>query len=518
MDAASDVLNPADAAHRSGNGALALSVLGVLVGAAGLVLRLTNLAHFAFWNDEAWVAISSRVHGVEQFLMSLSVTPILWAALLRVFDLLPFASETSLRLLPLAFAGATMWLAWRLGTRLAGHRLGGLLALAVLALDPVSIAWARQLKPYTAEAALALLALLEADAVLERGGRADVIRFALVLTLGTSLSNAQLLMAPPLLATLAGHALAMRDRTRLRRLVLAIVAVGLWDLMWFLSFVQPWLGAMRDYWHGHFPPRSDPASLIAFVRAGASQLLVPGLGPHALALTVAGLVALSATPGARWTVVALLALTVELLGLSAAGRFPFDVQRIALFFSTCLYAATAAGVASFTLRLWAHRRLRPVAAAILAGVLVLVARGYPWPLTPATAPEDLGPLVRTMERERRPGDRILLFGRSVFVWAYYRDAPPSLLRAAPRLMGGFVVAVDDADVVVVQPRDVATAVARAFDGAHRVWFVGSRMNQTEESSVVSALVQRGNVVRSERRVRALLLLLEPRSTPITAPR
>ena len=55
---------------------------------AGVALRLRAFGQFGFWNDEAWVALSTRVDDFEQFWLSLSVTPVLWAATLRAGRLL----------------------------------------------------------------------------------------------------------------------------------------------------------------------------------------------------------------------------------------------------------------------------------------------------------------------------------------------------------------------------------------------------------------------------------------------
>src|SRR5262249_39197258 len=147
----------------------ALRAAACVVGLVGVALRVFSLGRPGFWADEAWVAISTRVSGVEQFLVSLSHGPFRWVALLRPPALLPLPPEVALRLLPLGFGIATLWLAWRLGGRLAGNLLGALLGLAVVAVDPVSVVWAQQLKPYTAEAALAVLAFLAADAVVRYG-------------------------------------------------------------------------------------------------------------------------------------------------------------------------------------------------------------------------------------------------------------------------------------------------------------------------------------------------------------
>jgi hypothetical protein len=167
-----------------------------------------------FWNDEAWVLL-----------------PLAGA---------PAPPEVALRLLPLGFGLATPWLAWRLGARLAGHALGGLGALVLVAFDPNGIAWSQQLKHYTAEAALALWAFLAADAVVRRGRNADIAMLALVLTLGVTVSNAQLLLAPPLVAALLGEALMRPDRALLGRIALAGSAVALWDLAWFTLVIHPW--------------------------------------------------------------------------------------------------------------------------------------------------------------------------------------------------------------------------------------------------------------------------------------
>jgi hypothetical protein len=41
-----------------------LRVLAWAVALAGVALRLVDLGRFGFWNDEAWVATSTRVAGV----------------------------------------------------------------------------------------------------------------------------------------------------------------------------------------------------------------------------------------------------------------------------------------------------------------------------------------------------------------------------------------------------------------------------------------------------------------------
>src|SRR5262249_56499237 len=130
---------------------------------------------------------------------------------------------------PAGLGLARVWRAWWLGGGLSGHALGGVLSLTVVAVDPVSVLWSQQLKPYTAEAALALLGFLSADAAVRHERSVDVVVLALVLALGTTLSNAQLMVGPPILAALAARALLRGDGGALRRIVVAGMVVLLWN-------------------------------------------------------------------------------------------------------------------------------------------------------------------------------------------------------------------------------------------------------------------------------------------------
>jgi hypothetical protein len=485
-----------------------LRLAGCAIALVGVAIRLHDVGRHGFWNDEAWVATATRVEGVRQFLLALSVTPVGWGALLEPLSYAPGRPETTLRLLPVAFGVLTLWLAWRLGARLAGHAAGGLCALALVAFDPAGIAWAQQLKPYTAEAALALAAFLAAAEVAHRPGTRQVTIMAAVLTLGLTLSNAQLFLAPPLFLALGLQAVLRRDRAALRRLVAAGALVALWDLAWFTLVIHPWLTpVLREFWNGHYAPRGDVAALRHFCRNAAMTLLAPGLGRLGPWLALAGLLLLMATRSGRWPALAALFLVAQLAGLSIAQLFPLDVHRTALFATTVLLVTTGAAAGHLVVRLATRPALRPLAAAAGGALLAAVA----WTHAPLGAlrgaAEDLGPLLQTVERERRAGDRILLYDRSIFVWGYYRTGAPVLVPNRA-LANGYLVAVDDPDVVVVDSANVAAAVERALAGGTRVWFVGSRFRPVDETRIRLALARRGRITQEERRARALLLRVE----------
>ena len=90
---------------------LALGLLVLVVHDVGYMLSQS------FWTDEAWVAVTTRFP-LSQLLATTNSTPIGWSVLLRVVT--QPATQTS-RLLPLAFAGGAViiayWFARRLGWR-----------------------------------------------------------------------------------------------------------------------------------------------------------------------------------------------------------------------------------------------------------------------------------------------------------------------------------------------------------------------------------------------------------------
>lgn len=142
--------------------ALALAVLAVH--------DLGYLLRHPFWTDEEWVAVTTRFPLTELPRVT-SSTPIGWSALLR---LVPFGGKQDLRLVPLAFAGATVaaayWFARRLGWAHRGTAVGAGLLAALGALLVPAMLVRNDLKQYTADAFLALLVLAQTSRV-ERGWR-----------------------------------------------------------------------------------------------------------------------------------------------------------------------------------------------------------------------------------------------------------------------------------------------------------------------------------------------------------
>jgi hypothetical protein len=341
------------------------------------------------------------------------------------------------------------------------------------------------------------------------------VRLALALALGVPFSNAQLLVAPPVLLALLGTAVARRDGAGTRRAVAAIVVVGTWVGAWYLVVMVPHLKPrLGEVFASAFVPRDSIADAAAVVWNVTTGRLGTMLGPAGWAAGLAALVvAAFADPSFRPLAAAVVLLFAETVGLSAVRQVPFLEPRAVLFLFTTMAAVLGAALG------WtAAPERRPVGrifgAVLLIGLAAHFAARTDWrALVVPQRVEDLGPLVRTVETERGPDDVVLVYGRSRYVWAYYQSPRPRLL-PSPGNAAGYVPAIDDVRVRIVENANAATVIAQAFADAAVVWFVGSRMG-VEGAVVPSVLAQHGAITRREMRQNGMLLRLVRRSPDAT---
>lgn len=493
---------------RAGRGRLWANVVGALA-LAGFLARARDMGRYAFWNDEAWVALSTRVDGLEQFWLSLSVTPVLWAATLRAFAAVPTSPEIALRLLPLLFGMLTLWAAYRLGSHFAGHPSGGAAAVAAVASDPVSVFYSHELKHYTAETFFCVVAFWLAGRAGERGRSADAITLALVLAVGAPFASTQLLVAPPLFAALLVAALLRGDRHRAVTTTALAVAVGLWSVVYFHIALAPRMHeSLVQYWDGAYVPAESLGEAASFVVYSLHRQLQFTWGAEAVVPALAVLVAtLALVPRVRTLGFAAILFVLELAIVSRHRALPFDESRVMLFALTLLHVLMAAAIALAAVRLWSRRGMRSLVLGAVAFFLVSKARNLERSFVPHE-PEDLGTLVTRMEQVREPSDTVLLYDRSGFVYAYYQRRPPRLLPDA-RAALGFRVALDDARLFIVGSQHPEAVVAKALARGARVWLLGSRFRGDDERRITDALATRARVVDEWRAPRALAMLAVP---------
>lgn len=486
--------------------------LAWVLAIAGLCFRLQDLGRYSFWNDEAWVALCTRVQGIEQFWLAVSITPILWAISLKVLSLGVAAPEFSFRLLPLLFSCLTMWVAYGLGKRLTGHEGGGILALAVVAFDPLSIGYAKLLKHYSAEAFFGLWAFACAHRFARRRSRGDLVRLSLTLTIGLGFANAQLFVAGPILAALLASALLRRDWSIATAVVLAAGAVAVWDVMYFKLVMAPHLvPGLGQYWAGAYVSGSAGEAVSSVVRS-VVDLLGWAWGARGMAAALVCLLAFFLFVAEhRALIVGVFLLVGELACASYLRVVPLGMPRLMLFLLTLLSLHGAVALAWVTGRLWSGR-LWPVAVVGIGLLLADFGVHHRWalqgdvPRREVHRPEDLGALVAFLEEGRGANDGVLLYDRSAYVYAYYQRSTPVLVRDSSRTVG-YRPRIDSPRVVLVSGANAQAAAARAFAGRGQVWLVGSRFRAGDERKIRQELAAYGTPVLEMRRARALLMLV-----------
>jgi hypothetical protein len=477
----------------------------VLIAGVAIELRLEEFGRFGFWTDEAWVALSTRV-SASQYWLAVSITPVLWAVLLKAISVLPGPPELVLRLLPLAGSLLTVWGAGRLATNLGGPA-AGLLAAAVVAVDPLAVQYAKLLKPYSVESGAALTALAVASRFLRTRASRDLWILTFVLVVGVGFSSAQLLVGLPILTALLFDGLLRRDRSGARAVAVALLAVGTWYLGWYWFLMAPRMGqALAEYWRASFMPTTSLSAAVRFAWQSLARELASTWPAWTGLPAVAGALALcAALPVPRVIALALVLLVLELAALSAAGRFPFAEPRVMLFCTLALSVFGAAGVGFVLARLAERPRLRPVALALASLLVVGFVRDPRWPtLGNPKDIEDTGRLIRQVEARRGPDDGVLVFGRSTYLYAYYQRATPVLLPAGTTV--GFVP-VFDARVAVVMGANFDPAATRLLDESREVCFVGSRLTQRERSAIEARITGAGRVVFRENAPNAVALCI-----------
>jgi hypothetical protein len=475
---------------------LALGLLVVVVHNVGYLLRQP------FWTDEAWVAVTTRFP-LSQLRETTSSTPIGWSLLLRLFTV---PGEQSGRLLPLAFAGAAVMVAYWLGRGIGWQRreisvaAGLLTAIAVLLVPAMLVR--DDLKQYTADACLSLLVLVLTSRLERDWSRRALAGLSVAVWGGMLFSDAVAFVGA---AAFGGLFVVQLSRHAWGRLVEAAVtgactAVGMVAVYeaFYASGDEP---GLKAYWSGFYLPVAK--GLHADVEFVASRFHAVGadfgLGPAwvAIPLVVAGLVTIFRL-GRPATAVAVAVLWPELLALSALRQYPFLDLRT----STFLFAITAA-VAAIGLT-GVCSLLRPrfggvLAAGLAAVALVVFAAGAsPYVRSRMIPNEDVRDQVRYIIAREARGNVILVNMSSNWGFAYYWPIGDPARRPGNAVLQGYEAYFpDQPDIVVARNRDLAaidTALERALALARqhacsRIWVVRTHLLAQEKLAWRAALRQ-----------------------------
>jgi hypothetical protein len=475
---------------------LLLGLLVLVVHDVGYVLTQP------FWNDEAWVAVTTRFP-LSQLPAATSSTPIGWSVLMRLFTVR--GQETS-RLLPLAFAGAAVVIAYWLGRGLGWRRpeasaAAGLLAGAAGLLVPAMLL-RDDLKQYTADACMALLVLALTSRLEREWSRPRLVALSVAVWGGMLFSDAAAFAGAAAFAAVCVIQLAHRAWRQLAEAAVVGAGTAAGMLGVYEGFdARAKVPGLTAYWSSYYLPlrkglHADITFITSHVRAVDAYV---GLGPAWLAipLVVAGLVTIFRL-GRPATAVTAAALWPVMLAVSALQRYPFLDRRT----STFLFAVTAVvaaiglvGVCSL-LRPWLKGGLAAGLAAL--AVLAFVIHVQPYVRIHLIPNEDVRDQARYVATHAVRGDVILVNLSSNWGFAYYWPAGVPARRADPAVLQGYEAYFPGRpDIVVARDRNpagvdaaLAQALARARPGAcSRIWLVRTHLSVAERQAWRAALRQ-----------------------------
>ena len=479
---------------------LAVLLLGLLVLA---VHDVPYMLRHPFWTDEAWVAATTRFP-LSQLPATTSSTPIGWSALMRLFTV--GGTQTS-RLLPLAFAGAAVvvayWFARRIGWRWeAASVAAGLVAAIGVLLVPAMLV-RNDLKQYTAEAFTALLTLALTSRLERQWSRRGLVALSVSVWAGMLFSNAVAFVGVAAFAALCVIQIVRRDWRRLVETAVAGACTGILMLGVYEAFdaraVSPLNASV--YWPHFFLPVSHGLSAsTAFVlhRLDAVQANF-GLGPAwlALPLVIAGLVTM-ARLGRPATALAVLALWPEMLVLSALKKYPFLNPRTSTFLFAITIVVAAIGLVGVCSLLRPWFRGWAAAGLTAAAVVVFAVGAQPYVRSHTIANEDVRDQALYVAAHAAPHDVIVVSLASNWGFAYYWPTGQPARRATTADMRQYVAYFPDQPrIVVASARDVAgvnIALSQALARVRqhrcaRIWLVRTHLAHGERAAWTAALRQ-----------------------------
>jgi len=476
----------------------------LLAGAGGLLVLVVHnvgyLLHQPFWSDEAWVAVTTRFP-LSQLPDTTSSTPIGWSLLLRVVTV---RGEQTGRLLPLAFAGAAVVIAYWFGRRLGWPRpessvAAGLLAGLGVLLVPAMLV-SDDLKQYTADACLALL-VLALTSRLERGwSRWGLAGLSVAVWGGMLVSDAVAFVGAAAFGSVCLVQLVRRAWRRLAEAAVAGAATAVLGAGVYQAFdARAVVPGLTAYWSGFYLPVGQGLHAdVSFVVSRFGDVgPYFGLGPAWLAipLVVAGLVTIVRL-GRPATAITAAVLWPEMIALAALRKYPFLDLRTSTFLFAITAAVAAVGVVGVCslLRPW----LRGALAAGLAAVAVVAfaVHAQPYVRSHSILSEDVRDQARYVAAHAAPGDVILVNLSSNWGFAYYWPVGDPSRRPDSAVLQGYVAYFPDQPrIVVASNRDQAgvdAALARALGRARqhacsRIWLVRTHLTTAERQAWRTAL-------------------------------
>lgn len=444
-----------------------------------------------YWNDEAWVAITTKLP-LHQLIKVASSTPVGWDLLLRMIS---WSQDPPLRIVPVLFGAFTVTAAFGYvrslpWPRVAIARMAAVLAGMAALLIPSALI-RNDLKQYTADAFVTLLILWMVTRLDGRWSRRRMVALAVVVVVGFGFSAVSAFVGASAFGSLLLVQLVRRRWAGAIETLVAGGASGIVLLATFLLLYRPGLPAgLNTYWAKLFVPisRGWAASWTFLHGRGVQAALYLGMGPLLLAivLVVAGVLTLVRLH--RYSIALVVpALLVEMVLLAPLKQYPLLDPRTCHFLTLAFAVTAAIGVAGLcTLLSRVHLSVAFIAAAVIAAVFVTSApvRGH---LRAHSIPaEDLRTPTRYIAAHHQPGDIIVVATLSSWGFAYYwTGAPggggaPATIATNINLQGFLTIFPDQPNILVAADRAApavdkvmadATAAATKAGAPARIWVI-----------------------------------------------
>jgi hypothetical protein len=476
---------------------LGLALLVFVVHDVKYVLRQS------FWNDEAWVAVTTRFPLTDLPDVG-APTPIGWLVALRLVT--PDADQTS-RLLPLAFAAAAVMIAYSFGRGLDWRRrdlaiMAGLLAGAGVLLAPAMLV-RNDLKQYTADACFALLTLALAARLERAWTRGGLALLSIAVWGGMLFSHTVAFVGVAAFAAICIVQLARRDWRRLIEAVVAAAVTGVLMLAVYVAFdARGATPGLISFWRAFYVPIDQGTQASAqFVAARLAAVTHSfGLGPWwlALPLVVAGIVSIFRL-GRPATALAILMLGPVMLAASALRKYPFLDERTSTFLFVVTIAVAAVGVAGLCALV--RPRLKGTVTALVAVValLAILYQSEPYVRAHTIPKQDIGPQSQYVAEHAATGDVVLVNFSGNWGFSYYWPVGQPSRRASHVTHGYQPYFPDQPHIVAARnrtPAGVEAALDEALDQAQqrdasRIWLVRAHVNAPEQEAWNVALRRKG---------------------------
>ena len=467
----------------------------------------------SLWVDEALVTrnvVTRDFAGLLRPLSGEQGAPIGWLWAQRGAVIALGNNEYALRVVPLLTGLVALGVVYLVGRRAIGP-LPAAVATWLLALSPAAVRYSVEVKQYSSDLAVCLVATLLALRVAQdRKGLAAWSAFGAV----------AVWCAHPAVLVLGGSAVVLfvdglrrRDRGVTGRVVAA-------SAVWIASFGAVWIVSLRrlghdaflrSYWAAGLAPKplAAPTWTRWLGRALLHLVADPGdmpLGIVAAACIVAGI----AVATIRRPVGGALLVVPLAGGIAAAtiGGFPLR-GRLALWLLPLAFFALAA-LATALLPVPSGRKgVMAGAVVVLVGVLVTPPAVTVVTLTrDPTIWSDVRPLLSAVRRQAHPGDQ---------VWVHEPDAPSADYYAiALGIVADHVLRTSAPPAPCPGEPDLTAVAAR-----RRVWFIyGYRLStavRNERAGIVAALTARARLVEQINRPQATAWLYDFDQPPAPPP-